>query len=296
MKKLLTFAIFVLLSCYCFGQVVVQQQQLVVNPVVIERTEYIEIFRTVYRDRPQPTRTARRLQQPVQLAGFLWVFSEDLGNFRQHPHEIIRNVNVQNPHGRNNWRIPTHDELMLMEANADRIGLGSDIYMATSHSNGVLRLVSTGRMDDDIISSGEGVEMGGIIWATSDVGRAGTFVGNPNVAGNLYTWENKEVCPSGWRLPTPQEFEVLARFSRSLDGDVVVLCDGKNKLFFAKERGGIWYWHQESAPFRRFEHGQGVDRISIVHFVFNRWGELEGGPTVTTFASPSIGIRVRCVR
>jgi|GEM_PF-5101843 len=147
-SKLLTIVfIFTLFGSYCYGQTVIQQQQqqVIVNPVVIEKPVYIERFRTVYRDRPQPTRTARRLSAPVQLLGFLWIHTQDLGEFRQHPHEVIRSINAQNPYGRNNWRIPTADELAVMEANADRIGLGSGIYLATSHSNGILRLVSTGK-------------------------------------------------------------------------------------------------------------------------------------------------------
>ena len=53
-------------------------------------------------------------------------------------------MNAKGACGRNDWRIPTSAELTLMEKNADKIGLGDGIYMATSHKNGVLRPVSTG--------------------------------------------------------------------------------------------------------------------------------------------------------
>ena len=138
---------FVLFCSYCFGQVSIQQNQqnVNINVPVIEKTVYVDRYRTVYVDRPQPKRVAKKLSAPVLLLGYLWVYPEDIGNFKQHPLDVIKNINAQNPHGRNNWRIPTHDELMVMEANADKVGLGDDMYMATSHSNGLLRLVSTGQ-------------------------------------------------------------------------------------------------------------------------------------------------------
>ena len=122
--------------------VIIQQNT---TPVVIEKPVYIERYRTVYVDKPQPKRTARKLSAPVQLLGYLWIHTEDLGNFKSQPHSAIASINAQNPHGRNDWRIPTPDELAIMEANADKIGLGDDMYMATDASNGVLRLVSTGK-------------------------------------------------------------------------------------------------------------------------------------------------------
>jgi formylglycine-generating enzyme required for sulfatase activity len=77
--------------------------------------------------------------------GYLWVYPEDLGNFKQQPLSVIENFNAQSPHGRNNWRLPAPDELAVMENNFDAIGLGDDTYMSTIYSNGVLRLVSTGK-------------------------------------------------------------------------------------------------------------------------------------------------------
>jgi uncharacterized protein (TIGR02145 family) len=186
----------------------VQQTQVVVNPVVIERPVYIEKYRTVYVDRPQPKRVARKLSAPVQLLGYLWVHTEDLGNFRQHPVAVIQNINAQNPHGRDNWRIPTHDELMVMEANANTIGLGDDMYMATSHSNGVLRLVSTGKsIAEKRASASEEIEINGVIWATRNVASSGAFVSSPRDKGQKFSYsEALTVCPPGWRLPTREEF------------------------------------------------------------------------------------------
>ena len=117
-----------------------QQQNININVPVIEKPVYIERYRTVYVNKP---RVARKLDKPVLLLGYLWVYPEDLGNFRQVPVSVINSVNAQKPYGRDNWRIPTPDELAVLEANADRIGLGDDIYLATDHCNGVLRMVST---------------------------------------------------------------------------------------------------------------------------------------------------------
>ena len=51
----------------------------------------------------------------------------------------------------------------------------------------------------------DGVEINGIIWATTNVG-----ANNPEDFGNYYTWyEAQNACPAGWRLPTREEFGSL---------------------------------------------------------------------------------------
>lgn len=129
-------------------QIAIQQNQqnVNINVPVIEKKVYVDRFRTVYVDRPQPKRVARKLSAPFCLHGYLWVYTEDIGNFKNQADawEIIQNINVQAPFGRNTWRIPTSAELAVLEQNADKVGLGEDIYLATDHRNGVLRMVSTG--------------------------------------------------------------------------------------------------------------------------------------------------------
>ncbi|MBQ9200769.1 MAG: hypothetical protein IJ154_00125 [Bacteroidales bacterium] len=115
------------------------------NQPVIEKNIYIERYRTVYVDRPQPKRVARKLSAPICLLGYLWVYPEDLGTYMSGPTSIIAQINAQGQYGRNDWRVPSPDELRLMENYADKCGLGDDIYLATDHRNGVLRLVSTGK-------------------------------------------------------------------------------------------------------------------------------------------------------
>lgn len=113
---------------------------------VIEKPVYVTKYRTVYVEKEQPKRIAKKLSQPVRLLGYLWVFPYDIGDFKRQKDakEIVDNINRQGLYGRNNWRIPTPGELSAIEQNADIIGLGDGIYLATDHANGILRLVSTG--------------------------------------------------------------------------------------------------------------------------------------------------------
>lgn len=215
-----------------------QNTVIVNNQPVIERVQYIEKYRTVYVDRPQPKRYARTLSAPVCLVGSVWVYIEDLGDFRSQSDawEIIQHLNERGACGRNNWRIPTSAELSLMEKNADKIGLGDGIYMATSHKNGILRPVSTGpsiqeqrlaqnaeqqriaaeqkqiaeaqrkaenakrarqQAQQKIISSGQGISDGYLIWATSNMGAS-----SPYDKGNIYS---SYYTQGGWRLPSSKE-------------------------------------------------------------------------------------------
>lgn len=179
-----------------------QQQNININVPVIEKPVYIERYRTVYVNKP---RVARKLDKPVLLLGYLWVYPEDLGNFRQVPVSVINSVNAQKPYGRDNWRIPTPDELAVLEANADRIGLGDDIYLATDHCNGVLRMVSTDAAKKPSVSSaianGEVVSINGVLFRSRPINPQEVA---PN--GASYYYNN---IPEGWRLPTEREIYSL---------------------------------------------------------------------------------------
>ena len=244
MKKywnvLLLFALAI--GAYCSAQncnTNVNQNNIIVNnQPVIERVQYIEKYRTVYVEKPQPKRYARKLSTPICLVGSIWVYVEDLGDFRSQSDawEIIQHLNERGACGRNDWRIPTSAELSLMEKNADNIGLGDGIYMATSHKNGILRPVSTGpsiqeqriaqneeqqriaaeqkriaeeqlkaenakkarqKAQQNIINSGQGISDGHLIWATSNMGAS-----TPYDKGNIYSSYYPQ---GGWRLPSTTE-------------------------------------------------------------------------------------------
>ena len=173
-----------------------QSQQVNINVPVIEKPVYIERYRTVYVNKP---RKARKLSEPVLLLGYLWVYPEDLGSFKQVPISVIKSVNAQRPYGRNNWRIPTPDELAVLEANAERIGLGDDIYLATDHRNGTLRLVAIDGEYEDC------VKVGNTYWKKTNLGAS-----RATNAGSTVTYEDAlRFCPAGYRLPTRAEYEAL---------------------------------------------------------------------------------------
>ena len=208
------------------------------NQPVIERVKYIEKYRTIYLEKPQPKRHARKLASPVCILG-VYVYIEDLGDFNSltDAQEIINRLNATGAFGRNNWRIPTSAELTLMEQNANTIGLGEGIYLATSHCNGILRPVATGptiaeqnaanqaaekkrqkeieaerrrkfeenkrkeerrRVQQVLINSGEGISDGHyLIWAPTNIGATSSFL-----KGNIYS----SYTPlQNWRLPSSRE-------------------------------------------------------------------------------------------
>ena len=206
------------------------------NQPVIEKVKYIEKYRTVYVDRPQPKRYARKLSSPVCLLGTIWVYTEDLGDFRSlsDANEIVNHLNARGACGRNDWRIPTSAELAVMEQNADKVGLGDGIYIATSHRNGILRPVSTGqsiaekkqaadarrRQEEaeinrirneknaqiSLINSGQGIKDGnGLIWATTNVGAASSS-SNGSILSSY-------VGSNGWRLPSSRELNSIVNMA-----------------------------------------------------------------------------------
>lgn len=227
-----------------------QQQSVNINLPVIEKKVYVDRYRTVYVEKP---RTARKLSAPVQLLGYLWVYPEDLGTFNQVPTSVIANINAQSPYGRNNWRIPTPDELAVLEANAEKVGLGNDIYLATDHRNGVLRLVSTGQsIAQSAVSAAKGdyIMYAGTKWATKNDGAS-----SPYKEGIEYDFSDMLdfVCPSGWRLPTVSEFKKLASIDNyqkfamnqtnwAYYGGLIYNINGKSLIFPQNVNLGGYYW------------------------------------------------------
>ena len=321
---LMSIAVFVLFSSYCYGQVNIQQQQqnVNINLPVIEKTVYVDRYRTVYVDRPQPKRVARKLPQPVQLLGYLWVYTEDLGNFKRPPFDVIRNINTQAPYGRDDWRIPTPEELAVMEANADKVGLGDDIYLATDHSNGVLRLVSTGksvaeqnaerravenrlaaerqraaeqqRIAENNTRTKGGVLINGVVWATRNVGSKKTFVSNNYDCGIRYSTKTNnldEICPKGWRLPTRAEIDKLLQSNNHWTS----VNDIKGRMFGSGENtiflpacGMFWQGYEQAAG--KSGHYLYEGKYNLAYFSFYKDEVLfNSNPYSEDYAS------VRCV-
>jgi uncharacterized protein (TIGR02145 family) len=65
-----------------------------------------------------------------------------------------------------------------------------------------------------------GVVVGGITWATCNVGEPGQFVARPGDTGKYYSYEEAQtVCPTGWRLPTRKEMNALVWMGTLGKGD-----------------------------------------------------------------------------
>lgn len=163
----------------------------------IDKNTYVNKYRIkgAFLTKPLPARTAKSFSSPIQINGYIWVYPMDLGYFNNHPDEVIDQINAQNKYGKDNWRIPTSDELMTMEENANTIGLGDDIYMCTAHANGKLRLVATKGEYHNV------VHIGNTYWAKSNYGTTEQI----NVGRPLNYQEALNYAPSGYRLPTEEE-------------------------------------------------------------------------------------------
>ena len=85
----------------------------------------------------------------------------------------------------------------------------------------------------EIIDSGQGIVINGIIWATGNV-QNGEFV-KPNEPGIRPDWERaQKACPKGWRLPTYEELEELINAGSEWTTTPINGCffgSGNNRIF-----------------------------------------------------------------
>lgn len=212
MKKILLIMAVTLLS----GSSLFSQESL----PQIDKTQYNAKYRNKdsFKRTKQPERSAQKLQAPVTVNDYLLVYNEDLGYFSQHPTAVIEQINAQNKFGRNNWRIPTPEELSIMESNASILGLGSDIYMCTKHANGYLRPVSTD-VDYSAVK-----RIGNTYWAKMNLGAL-----NERESGLPVSYQDAiKRAPNGYRLPTKEEVMALiysgeARFGGLTEGKTIFL-------------------------------------------------------------------------
>lgn len=163
----------------------------------------------------------------ITLLGYLHVYPEDIGEFPTIPTNVISAINKQAMYGYNTWRVPTREEFALIKANSNYLGLKGDNYITSDGiTNGNVLLVTTGKTASEIqnekqaiqnerhakrqeiINTGKGVEIGGLIWATGNV-KNGKIVASHEY-GEYYDSETaKNACPEGWRLPTIEELITL---------------------------------------------------------------------------------------
>jgi uncharacterized protein (TIGR02145 family) len=122
--------------------------------------------------------------------------------------------------------------------------LSYDSYSSTGNGLSV-RCVRDNEIPDDL----QEVTMNDITWATRNVGEKGQFMNNIEDYGGYYSFdEANTACPTGWRTPTAQEFEVLVGTNSEwiyLNGKAGRRFGNGNQTIFLPAAGsgggsGIW--------------------------------------------------------
>ena len=83
----------------------------------------------------------------VVLYSYLKVYPEDLGQFDSYPQRVVEQINKNADYGYDTWRLPTKEEMQLIQANKEKIaGLTSANYMTSNskYEKGTVRLVTDG--------------------------------------------------------------------------------------------------------------------------------------------------------
>ena len=80
----------------------------------------------------------------VILYNYLRVYPEDLGTFSSYPNNIIEAINNDDTYGYSTWRLPTEEEMSLINNNKGKVqGLFSNEYMTIDgNKSGRVRLVT----------------------------------------------------------------------------------------------------------------------------------------------------------
>ena len=185
----------------------------------------------------------------VTLLGYLQVSPDDIGEFSSVPTNIIANINKQELYGYDDWRLPTQEELDLMKANNNKIGLNNGDYMTSTGRSGNVRLVTTGKtVNEKKVAAAEQAERAEQASRAAEQAkqariaaeqaeqasraaeqakqareRNGVTINGITWAvknlgaskeeetGNYYALEPAKIaCPQGWRLPTRTELQKLA--------------------------------------------------------------------------------------
>lgn len=141
MKKIWTLILIILAHVMTYAQnIIIQQnnQQAPTERVVIQE-KHVPVY-----IKEQPA----ELTQPVLIYGYLHVYPVDLGSFQvqDYPYQVIQNINKVNAYGRNTWRLPTKEELSIMESTNGglnnkngKLQLGAGRYMIQNASGKPVR-------------------------------------------------------------------------------------------------------------------------------------------------------------
>uniref|UniRef100_S0DE55 Fibrobacter succinogenes major paralogous domain-containing protein n=1 Tax=termite gut metagenome TaxID=433724 RepID=S0DE55_9ZZZZ len=90
----------------------------------------------------------------------------------------------------------------------------------------------------DLVELPDEAEIGGVVWAGTNVSVPGHFAAFPEDYGNHYNFDEAQTaCPAGWRLPTTGEFASLIDSGNervSINGNVAghIFGSGDNRVFF----------------------------------------------------------------
>ncbi len=176
-----------------------------------------------------------------------------------------------------------------------------------------------------------GLEINGVIWATRNVGAPNTFTDNPEDYGMLYqwnstvgwsatgaavssdgsrwnsnwtgngdngiTWDNN-VCPSGWRVPTPEEFISLSEADGEWTTENKVngyrFTDGENSIFLPAAGGRGPYTSEASGA--NVEGGYWHNLSWYIGASFFGFAENRVYPPGGSHIEWAIALSIRCVK
>lgn len=144
MKKIWTLILVILTYVTMYAQNIIIQQnnQQVPSEKVVIKEKHVPIY---IKEQPPA------LTQPVLIYGYLHVYPVDLGLFQvqDFPYQVIQNINKVNAYGRNTWRLPTKEELSIMESTNGglnningKLQLGAVRYMIQNASGTPVRASS----------------------------------------------------------------------------------------------------------------------------------------------------------
>ena len=146
------------------------------------------------------------------------------------------------------------------------------------------------------VADGEGILVGGVRWAATNIETPGVFAAKPGSYGGLFTWQEAEnACPEGWRLPTRDELLSLAIAAVA---GWVVTEDGINGRAFGTEP------HQLFLPAAGFRTAAGVHRNAGIRGYY--WAEgtdavlawffhINRDNVTANLNDRALGFSVRCV-
>ncbi len=172
----------------------------------------------------QSSGNSRKRNSVEVIYGYLKIFPNEIGEFNAEPSSVIAQINKQNQHGYNNWRIPTNEELSLMRANGY---LSNGEYMTRENRKGKVLLVSDG---DDYATVQERERIAAEeakrkaeeeearrkaeLKAYVNLGLpSGTLWKDKNEDGGFYTYD-QAMAKFGKSLPNKEQLEELKRSCR----------------------------------------------------------------------------------